>query len=83
MTLPGDFQRGRHTYSYYAAMKMMDCVANNKEHYIKLASDIGKDKDYRKSLSRQIKSRSEVLFLNAKVVQELEHFFIETINSLS
>lgn len=83
VTLPGNFQRGRHTYSYYSAMGMSNCVAKNKEDYIKLAVNIGKDKDYRMALTEKIKDRSEVLFSDARVIQELENFFIKSINSLS
>lgn len=83
VTLPGNFQRGRHTYSYYAAMGMMDCVASSREDYVKRALRIGKDKDYRKALSVQIKDRSEVLFSDARVIQELESFFIKSLNSLN
>lgn len=82
VTLPGNFQRGRHTYSYYRAMGMMDCVAHNKENYIKLASRIGRDKDYRNSLSEQIRNRSEVLFSDVHVIHELESFFLESIEAV-
>lgn len=83
VTLPGDFQRGRHTYSYYASMDMMNCVAGNKEEYVQMATRIGKDKDYRNTLSEQIKDRNEILFSDLRVIKELEDFFVESINFLN
>lgn len=83
VTLPGNFQRGRHTYSYYEAMGMRDRVANTKKEYIQLATEIGKDKDYRRDISNQIKNRNDVLFSNPRAIQELENFFINSIQALT
>lgn len=82
VTLPGNFQRGRHTYSYYQRMKINECVAADRDDYVQIALRIGKDKDYRYSLSERISDASDVLFSNVNVVREMEDFFIKSIGVL-
>jgi len=75
VTLPGAFQRGRHTYAYYQAMGLTDCIAKDKDDYIGLALNLGRDRGYRAHVSDQIKEKNNVLFYNKGVIEEMERFF--------
>ena len=76
VTMPGSYQRGRHTYGYYAKMGYMECVATTPEEYIRLAVRLGTDKDYREKIRQEILMTSNVLYEDSRVVQELAEFFI-------
>jgi protein O-GlcNAc transferase len=79
VTLPGDFQRGRHTAAMYRAMGMQDCIAASPEDYVGMAVRLGTDSHYRHALSARIAANSSVLFENERVVAEFERFFLEAV----
>jgi predicted O-linked N-acetylglucosamine transferase (SPINDLY family) len=77
VTLPGRFQRGRHTQAMYRKMAITDCVADDEENYIDIAVRIGTEPDYARDLRARIRERNEVLFEDPRVVREFERFFHE------
>jgi predicted O-linked N-acetylglucosamine transferase (SPINDLY family) len=77
VTLPGRFQRGRHTQAMYRKMGMLDCIATSAAHYVELAVGIATHPDYAESLRRRILARHHVLFEDARVVSEFERFFAQ------
>lgn len=77
VTLPGRFQRGRHTQAMYRKMGMIDCIATGPAHYVELAVRIGTDSEYAKSLRRRILAHHHVLFEDTRVVSEFERFFAQ------
>ena len=79
VTLPGEFQRGRHTYSYYRTIGMTDCVAKNKEDYVNISVRLGRDKAYRAHVSEQIRQKSAPLFSDFNVIREMEDFFVASL----
>lgn len=81
VTLPGNFQRGRHTYGYYKKMDYMECVASNPTEYIQLAVRLGTDADYRQHVRKQILERNVVLYENMHIVREIEQFFANAIRA--
>ncbi len=75
VTLPSNFLRGRITFALYQQMNLQDCVAANREDYVKLALRLGTDSDYRKAISNKILESNGVLFENSEGIRELEQFF--------
>ena len=76
VTLPGRFQRGRHTQAMYRTMEIPDCIATDPQDYIEIAVRIGTDRPYAEALRTRILARNHVLFEDARVVREFERFFI-------
>ena len=79
VTLPGEFQRGRHTYAMYRKMGMTECIASDGGHYVDLAVRLGTDRAYRRQMHEKILARNEVLFEDMRVVREFERFFREAV----
>ncbi len=83
VTLPKNFQRGRHTCGMYRRMNMTDCVARDEDHYMRLAVQLGTDKPFREQVSRKIRERCVVLYEDMSVVLEFERFFKEAFKAVS
>ena len=79
VTLPTEFQRGRHTAGMYRRMKIDDAIARDAEDYVRIAVALGRERDRRDALRRQIRERSAVLFEDGHVVREFERFFREAL----
>jgi protein O-GlcNAc transferase len=79
VTLPGEFQRGRHTQAMYRKMGIAECIAADAEHYVEIAVRLGTDRAWRETLHREITRRSAVLFEDMEVVREFERFFREAV----
>lgn len=82
VTLPGNYQRGRHTYAYYKQMDFMECVATDSANYVEIAIRLGTNRSYRRRVSEEILARNDVLYKNMSVVREMEQFFIEAAGNL-
>jgi predicted O-linked N-acetylglucosamine transferase (SPINDLY family) len=80
VTLPGRFQRGRHTQAMYRKMQILDGIAADPQEYIDIAVRIGTDRQYAEILRSRILSRNHVLFEDSRVVSEFERFFIEALD---
>jgi len=76
VTLPGRFQRGRHTQAMYRKMGIDECIARDARDYIDIALRIGTDRQHAGELRRQILARKFVLFEDPRVIDEFEHFFV-------
>jgi predicted O-linked N-acetylglucosamine transferase (SPINDLY family) len=75
VTLPTQLQRGRHTHGMYRAMGLSDCVARDPDDYVTIASRLGRDRDWRSLVARNIDERSPRLFGDPRVVSEFARFF--------
>jgi predicted O-linked N-acetylglucosamine transferase (SPINDLY family) len=82
VTLPGAFQRGRHTQAMYRRMGLEDLVARDANGYVEMAINLANNADYRAQVSGRIAERSPVLYEDAQVVREFERFFEAAIQSL-
>jgi predicted O-linked N-acetylglucosamine transferase (SPINDLY family) len=83
VTLPGEFQRGRHTAGMYRKMEFSECIAADRDDYVRIAARLGTDDDYRRHVRSEILRRNEVLFEDMRVVREFERFFVEAMGSSS
>jgi predicted O-linked N-acetylglucosamine transferase (SPINDLY family) len=81
VTLPGEFQRCRHTYGMYRKMRIEHCVARDPEHYADLAVEIARDGSMRRELSGLIEERSQHLFEDRSVIEQFERFFESAVDS--
>jgi protein O-GlcNAc transferase len=79
VTLPGRFQRGRHTQAMYLKMGILDCIAFDAAHYVDIAVRIATDPAHARALRRRILARNHVLFEDARVVSEFEGFFLRAV----
>ncbi len=79
VTLPGEFQRGRHTQAMYRKMGMTEGIAADAADYIARAVRLGTDGVHRRAVSEEIRRRSGALFEDPQVVREFERFFREAV----
>ena len=71
VTLPSRYQRGRVTLAFYLAMGIRDCIAADRDDYVKIAVRIARDPDYRAALSHNILSRRSAIFEADAAASEL------------
>ncbi len=74
ITMPGNLMRQRHCYGILKMMEMTETIVYSLDEYIKLAVKLGKDKDYRKKLSEEIKEKKHLLYKDEKCIRALENF---------
>ena len=79
VTIPGAFQRGRHTLAFYKEMGFLDCVADTPSKYINIAVRLGTDSAYRQEIKDKILANNHVLYENMNVVREFEKFFVAAV----
>jgi len=75
VTMPGAFQRGRHTQAMYRRMGIDGAIAHDGQGYIDEALRLGTDPEYRARASACILERNSVLFEDSEVIREFERFF--------
>lgn len=75
ITWPSAFLPGRLTYGFYRQMNIMDCVADDLEHYADLAVKLANNKRWYNEVKCKIEERSQILFEDKLAVEELEDFF--------
>jgi protein O-GlcNAc transferase len=76
VTLPGRFQRGRHTQAMYRKMGVLECIAKDPDDYVDIAVRLGSDRSYARQVRDRILARNEVLYEDRRVVSEFERFFL-------
>ena len=79
VTLPGEFQRGRHTQAMYRRMGVVDSIADGPDDYIARALSFATDRVHRDAFRAEILRRNDVLFEDSTVVREFERFFREAV----
>jgi protein O-GlcNAc transferase len=72
VTLPGQFMRGRQTFSLYKRMGIMDCVAGSIDEYIHIAGRLATDSAYRNGIKERILAANHLIFEDIGMVRELE-----------
>jgi len=80
VTLPTEFQRGRHTAGMYRRLQIDEAVARDAGDYVRIAVSLGREPDRREALSARIRERSAALFEDVQVVREFERFFREALS---
>ncbi len=62
VTLPGSQLPGRFTLGLYKEIGLDSCIARSADEYVEIALRLGRDAEYRKSVSEQISARCARLF---------------------
>lgn len=75
VTVPGEFMRGRHTYSMLKMIGVEELIAGSLDEYISLAARLGADKSYRSSIVERIKAQKHRLFKDKTCTDYLDKFF--------
>ena len=80
VTLPGDLMRGRHALAILTMMGVTETIARNKDEYIQIAVRLGRDKNYRQQVARQIAISKHQLYQDVQPVRALENFILKLVN---
>lgn len=75
VTLPTDFQRGRHVLGMYRRMGWTELAAPSPERYVELALRLARDPAFRAAAVAEIEARRHVLFEDISVVRQFEAFY--------
>lgn len=74
VTLPSDFNRGRHTYGFLKKMRFIDTIAQNPEQYVELAVRIANDGELREHLKTRQREAAAALYEDRGAVRQIEGF---------
>jgi predicted O-linked N-acetylglucosamine transferase (SPINDLY family) len=77
VTMPSAYLRGRITYALYLAMGVLDCVADSREEYVRIALRLAGDWRHRQTIREKIRTASERLFEDPRAVLQQEEMFLE------
>jgi len=76
VTLPGAFARSRVATACYRKMGIDDCIAADRQEYVRIAVRLGADRQWRQQIHARILDKRHVLFEDAGILRELERFFV-------
>ncbi len=76
VTLPGRFLRGRVTYACYRRMGLLDCVAADRDDYVRIAVRLANDREWRADISARIAACRDVFFENYGIIDEFKQFLL-------
>jgi protein O-GlcNAc transferase len=80
VTLPGRYLRGRITAALYQKMRMLDCVSDSPDQYVRLATRLGADPAYQQAIRKKILATCGVLFDDAAEVRDLERCLLSLVD---
>ncbi|MFZ9737941.1 MAG: glycosyltransferase, partial [Prochlorotrichaceae cyanobacterium] len=75
VTCPNKFMRGRHSYGILQTLGITETIAHSEAEYIEIASELGRNPQWRSSLVEKIKSRNHRLYNDLDCVEAIETFF--------
>ena len=76
VTWPTELFRGRMTYGMYQQMGVLDCVADTRDEYVRLAVELGADPARRDAIRQRILACNAVLYDNRNAVTEFADFLV-------
>lgn len=79
VTLPSALLRGRITYGLYQAMGVPDCIAEDKDDYIRRAVRLATDREARSAVQEKIAAGRGRLFEDVEAVAEVAAFFEQAV----
>ncbi len=79
VTCPGEFMRGRHSYSFLKMLGVTDTIAQNEEEYIEIAVKLGLDAAWRRNIAERISESHNRLFDDKVCVAGLEAFYKQVV----
>ncbi len=81
VTCPGEFMRGRHSYSFLKMLGVTDTIAENEREYIEIAVRLGQDLTWRDSIAERMSESHHLLFDDQACVTGLEAFYQEVLKT--
>lgn len=79
VTWPSEFHRGRYTSGCYLRMGVTDCMAGSAEEYVRIAVELGRDRDRREAVSARIRESRWRIFEDHQSVSEHERLLLELV----
>lgn len=80
VTCPGEFMRGRHSYSILKRLGITQTIAQTKAEYINIAVKLGLDESWRYQLREKISQHHSDFYSDREAVQGLENFYTQIVN---
>jgi predicted O-linked N-acetylglucosamine transferase (SPINDLY family) len=75
VTIPGKFMRGRVTLAIYRQMGILDCVVDDLEEYVDVATRLCLDQNFREVVSSKIREGHDRIFDNRKTIDKHARIF--------
>lgn len=75
VTCPGEFMRGRHSYSFLKMLGVTDTIAQNEAEYIEIAAKLGLDRAWRGDIAERMSNSHNRLYDDKACVADLETFY--------
>jgi predicted O-linked N-acetylglucosamine transferase (SPINDLY family) len=82
VTQPSIMINGRFTSGFYTKMGLSECIAKNKEEYIKFAIKLGNKSSFRKSIETKINNCKNLLFLDQETIDEWKTDLVNIYNKV-
>jgi predicted O-linked N-acetylglucosamine transferase (SPINDLY family) len=79
VTCPGEFMRGRHSYSFLRRLEITDTIAENEADYIEIAVKLGLNSEWRRDIAERMSQRQSNLFDDKTCVKALEAFYKQVV----
>jgi predicted O-linked N-acetylglucosamine transferase (SPINDLY family) len=81
VTCPGEFMRGRHSYSFLRMLEVTDTIAQNETEYIEIAVRLGLDPAWRRHIAERLKENHDRLYDDKACVAGLEAFYKQIVRN--
>lgn len=75
VTFPGEFMRGRHSYSFLKMIDMTETIARNEAEYIEIAVKLGLDPVWRRHIAERMNENHDRLYDDKVCVASVEAFY--------
>jgi FkbM family methyltransferase len=75
VTCPGEFMRGRHSYSFLRMIGVTETIAQNEMEYIEIAVKLGIDPAWRRNIVERMSESHDRVFDDKACVTGLEAFY--------
>jgi glycosyltransferase involved in cell wall biosynthesis len=79
VTCPGEFMRGRHSYSFLKMIGVTDTIAQNEVEYIDIAVKLGLDPAWRRNIAERMSQSHDRLYDDTTCVADLETFYKQVV----
>jgi predicted O-linked N-acetylglucosamine transferase (SPINDLY family) len=79
VTCPGEFMRGRHSYSFLKMIGVTDAIAQNEVEYIEIAVKLGLDPAWRRNIAERTSESHDRLYDDKACVAGLEAFYKQVV----
>jgi predicted O-linked N-acetylglucosamine transferase (SPINDLY family) len=81
VTLPGRFMRGLHSYAILTQLGVTETIAANKDEFVAIATRLGVDVEYRRSVVARMAERHSELYSDVRSVKAVEDFLEEAVRA--